>query len=53
MCDFGYVALDIAYVYPEDSGTYTVKVSNSLGEVVSSINISVEGILIFYDFVFN
>jgi hypothetical protein len=43
MCDFGYVALDIAYVYPEDAGTYIVKASNSLGEVVNSINITVEG----------
>lgn len=30
--DFGYVALDILYAYPEDSGTYTVKATNDLGE---------------------
>ncbi|CAG2104737.1 unnamed protein product, partial [Medioppia subpectinata] len=42
-CDFGYVSLDIAYVYPEDSGSYSVKASNLLGEVITSINLTVEG----------
>lgn len=41
--DFGYIALDIKHVYPEDSGRYTVKVSNDLGQCSSSININVEG----------
>lgn len=29
--DFGFVALDILYTYPEDSGTYTAKATNKLG----------------------
>ncbi|RWS25572.1 titin-like isoform X1, partial [Leptotrombidium deliense] len=32
--DFGYVALDILYAYPEDNGTYTVVAKNKLGEDV-------------------
>ncbi len=43
MCDFGYVALDIDYVYPEDAGTYSVKANNDLGESVTSINLEVQG----------
>ncbi|XP_035212215.1 LOW QUALITY PROTEIN: titin-like, partial [Stegodyphus dumicola] len=39
--DFGYVALDVSHVYPEDAGQYTCKVSNKLGEATSSINIRV------------
>ena len=31
MYDFGYVALDLLYAYPEDSGTYTVVARNQLG----------------------
>lgn len=33
MFDFGYVALDILYAYPEDSGTYTCIAHNELGDV--------------------
>jgi hypothetical protein len=29
--DFGFVALDILYTYPEDSGTYTAKATNKYG----------------------
>ncbi|CAG2164046.1 unnamed protein product [Oppiella nova] len=42
-CDFGYVSLDIAYVYPEDSGSYSVRASNLLGEVITSISLHVQG----------
>lgn len=36
MHDFGYVALNMKYVYPEDSGTYTCRAVNELGEAVTS-----------------
>lgn len=39
--DFGYVALDILYVYGEDSGTYMCKATNMVGEAVSTCNIRV------------
>ncbi|GFY64285.1 titin [Trichonephila inaurata madagascariensis] len=39
--DFGYVALDISHMYPNDAGQYTVKASNNLGEATSSINVRV------------
>ncbi|VDM50390.1 unnamed protein product [Toxocara canis] len=38
MFDFGYVALDILYAYPEDSGTYA---RNELGEVQSNVELIV------------
>lgn len=41
MFDFGYVALDILYVYPEDSGTYTLVARNELGEIESSLDLIV------------
>lgn len=34
--NFGFVALDILYCYPEDSGTYTCRATNALGEAVTS-----------------
>uniref|UniRef100_A0A914XE33 Ig-like domain-containing protein n=1 Tax=Plectus sambesii TaxID=2011161 RepID=A0A914XE33_9BILA len=41
MFDFGYVALDILYAYPEDSGTYTVVARNQLGEAQSQTQLAV------------
>lgn len=41
MFDFGYIAFDILYAYPEDSGCYTVLVRNELGESQSSVNLKV------------
>lgn len=41
MFDFGYVALDILYAYPEDSGTYTVVARNQLGEAHSQTQLAV------------
>lgn len=41
MFDFGYVALDILYTYPEDSGTYTVIARNELGEIQCSLDLIV------------
>ena len=40
--DFGYVAIDILSVRPEDSGTYTVVAKNTLGEANLSAHMEVE-----------
>ena len=40
--DFGFAALDILSVYPEDSGEYTCKATNKIGSATSSINIEVK-----------
>lgn len=39
--DFGYVALDILYAYPEDNGTYMCKATNLVGEAVNTCTIKV------------
>jgi hypothetical protein len=39
--NFGFVALDILYCYPEDSGTYTCRAKNIIGEAVTSANLAV------------
>lgn len=39
--DFGYVALDILYAYPEDNGTYMCKATNLVGEAVNTCTIRV------------
>ncbi len=46
--DFDYVALDILSAYPEDSGVYTCRAYNSLGEAVtsSSVTITAKGVLL-------
>lgn len=41
--DFGYVALDISHVFPEDAGEYKVTAKNSLGQASSTITIRVKG----------
>ncbi|CAJ0586229.1 unnamed protein product, partial [Mesorhabditis spiculigera] len=41
MFDFGYVALDILYAYPEDSGTYTLVARNELGECKCDLELTV------------
>ncbi|VDK37689.1 unnamed protein product [Gongylonema pulchrum] len=41
MFDFGYVALDILYASPEDSGLYTLIARNELGEVQSNLELIV------------
>jgi hypothetical protein len=41
--DFGFVALDILYAYPEDSGTYMCKATNKLGEAVNTCSVEVSG----------
>ena len=40
--DFGYVALDVSNVYEEDSGVYTCRVFNNLGEATSSITFKIQ-----------
>lgn len=39
--DFDYVALDILSVYPEDSGVYTCRAYNKLGEAITSSSVRV------------
>ncbi len=46
--DFGYVALDILGVRPEDAGTYTVVAKNSLGEAQLSSSMQVESKYFFF-----
>ena len=41
--DFGFVALDILYAYPEDSGTYTCVAKNVLGESKAQCSLQVSG----------
>lgn len=41
--DFGHVQLDIQGVRASDSGLYTCKATNSLGEAVSTTSIKVDG----------
>ncbi|VDK66159.1 unnamed protein product, partial [Onchocerca ochengi] len=41
MFDFGYLALDILYAFPEDSGIYTLIARNELGEVQSNLELIV------------
>ena len=47
--DFGFVALDILYAYPEDSGTYTCRAINALGETSSTSNLVVQGKFFFFN----
>lgn len=42
MHDFGYVALNMKYVNPEDSGTYTCRAINELGQAVTSASMIVQ-----------
>ncbi|KAH8308599.1 hypothetical protein KR018_002966, partial [Drosophila ironensis] len=42
MHDFGYVALNMKYVNPEDSGTYTCRAVNELGQAVTSASLIVQ-----------
>mgnify|MGYP001435172940 CR=1 FL=1 len=41
--DFGFVALDILYAYPEDSGTYTCVAKNVLGTTEAQCTLQVTG----------
>jgi hypothetical protein len=43
MYDFGFAALDILDVYPEDSGEYTIKATNRVGSASSSLRLNVTG----------
>ena len=42
MHDFGYVALNMKYANPEDSGTYTCRAINELGQAVTSASMIVQ-----------
>lgn len=51
MHDFGYVALNMKYVNPEDSGTYTCRAINELGQAVTSATLIVQCKIVIYLFV--
>lgn len=53
MHDFGYVALNMKYVNPEDSGTYTCRAINELGQAVTSASLIVQCKLIYYNVYIN
>lgn len=40
--DFGFASLDVLTVYAEDSGEYTCRVTNRLGQAQSSVNTNVK-----------
>uniref|UniRef100_A0A183D0T1 Ig-like domain-containing protein n=1 Tax=Gongylonema pulchrum TaxID=637853 RepID=A0A183D0T1_9BILA len=46
--DFGFIALNILYMYPEDSGTYTLVIKNAAGEAqsVADIDCAAKGSMI-------
>jgi len=39
--DFGFVALDILYAWPEDSGTYECHAINAIGQATASTTLEV------------
>ena len=43
MYDFGFVALDILYVYPEDSGIYMCKATNKHGSDTNQVSLQCYG----------
>lgn len=40
--DFGFASLDVLTVYGEDSGEYTCKATNRLGQAKSSVKLNVK-----------
>ena len=42
--DFDYVALDLLSVYPMDSGIYTCRATNKLGQTVTSASVKITGL---------
>uniref|UniRef100_A0A915K1X4 Ig-like domain-containing protein n=1 Tax=Romanomermis culicivorax TaxID=13658 RepID=A0A915K1X4_ROMCU len=46
--DFGYVSLDILNVIPEDTGLYTVKIVNDLGEAATNFDMECRSIKSLY-----
>lgn len=45
--EFGFVSLDILYMYPEDSGVYTCRASNLYGTVETSSEVKCRGMVDF------
>jgi titin len=39
--DFGFVAFDLKYTRPDDTGTYSCKAINTIGEAIISANLQV------------
>lgn len=53
--DFGFIALNILYMYPEDSGTYTLIVKNPAGEArsVADVDCKAKGSMVCISFFCN
>ena len=43
LCDFGYIALDIAQLVESDAGEYKCRAYNKHGEAFSIINLKISG----------
>ena len=46
MYDFGFVSLDILYVYAEDSGIYSCRATNAHGEDTTTAEVRCKGVCI-------
>jgi len=45
MYDFGFVALDILYTFPEDTGVYMCKATNKYGSDINQVQLRCLGVL--------
>lgn len=48
LLNYGFIALDLLSIIPEDAGEYTCRVTNSSGTAQSTALLKVEGIIDIY-----